>query len=70
MDVEYFSSRHDNMLIYSKQASDLTFHHLLGEDGEVAEHYDKVNSNGGTCRIPQASRIHCGVRQKKDADTA
>ena len=46
MDVEFFSSRHDHMLVYCKSVADVRFHHLLGEPGEVADHYDKTDSQG------------------------
>ena len=46
MDVEFFSTRHDHMLVYANNIDTVTFKRLLGEPGEVAEHYDKVDSGG------------------------
>uniref|UniRef100_UPI0037BFF899 site-specific DNA-methyltransferase n=1 Tax=Limnohabitans sp. TaxID=1907725 RepID=UPI0037BFF899 len=46
MDADYFSSRHDSMLCYAKDMSQVLFHRLFGEEGEAADHYDKKDLNG------------------------
>lgn len=46
MDADFFSSRHDSMLCYAKDMSQVVFHRLFGEDGEAADHYDKKDVNG------------------------
>ncbi len=46
MDADYFSTRHDHVLVYSKNPAQVIFKRLLTEDGEPAEHYDKTDANG------------------------
>lgn len=46
MDAEFFSSRHDHILVYAKdRASCVIQKGVIGENG-IAEHYDKVDSSG------------------------
>ncbi len=46
MDAEFFSSRHDHILVYAKnRASCEISKGVVGEDG-IAEHYDKVDGEG------------------------
>ena len=45
MDVEYFSSRHDYILVYARELADLHFNRLRVEGG-VAAHYDKTDERG------------------------
>jgi adenine-specific DNA-methyltransferase len=46
MDAEYFSTRHDNMLVYAKSMPSVRLLRLKGELGEVPEHYDKEDAEG------------------------
>ncbi len=43
MDAQYFSSRHDYVLVYAKDKDLLVFNKLTNESQELAEHYDKVD---------------------------
>lgn len=44
MDAEFFSSRHDSILVYAKDRRSSTFNRL--NQGEAPAHYDKVDSDG------------------------
>lgn len=46
MDADYFSTRHDYVLVYAKQIDDVNFSRLQNEDGEPPEHYDKEDESG------------------------
>ena len=46
MDVEFFSARHDHMLVYARSISSVRFQRLQGEVGEAPEHYDKEDADG------------------------
>jgi adenine-specific DNA-methyltransferase len=46
MDADFFSVRHDHLLVYAKERSTTRWHRLsVGEDG-VPAHYDKVDAGG------------------------
>lgn len=44
MDVEFFSTRHDYVLVYAKNRMDVTFNRINGE--EVQAHYDQKDEEG------------------------
>jgi len=46
MDAQYFSSRHDYLLVYGKNKDLLIFNKLSNESEELADHYDKVDVQG------------------------
>lgn len=46
MDAQYFSSRHDYLLVYGKNKDLLVFNKLLKGSTELAKHYDKVDDQG------------------------
>lgn len=46
MDVEFFSSRHDYILVYSKNISAVTFNRFDLDLDELPEHYDKEDEDG------------------------
>ncbi|MEI6233294.1 MAG: site-specific DNA-methyltransferase [Planctomycetota bacterium] len=46
MDVEFFSERHDHLLVYARDVSSIEFHRIQGEPGEVPDHYDKEDETG------------------------
>lgn len=47
MDADYFSSRHDHLLVYARNLDDVTFQRLgIGIGDELPEHYDKEDSDG------------------------
>ncbi len=46
MDAQYFSSRHDYLLVYGKNKDLLKFNKLLEGSTELAKHYDKVDDLG------------------------
>lgn len=46
MDVEYFSARHDHMLVYAKDISSVRFQRLQFGAGETPDHYDKEDEQG------------------------
>jgi len=45
MDAEFFSSRHDFILVYGKSKETVQFKRL-GEDDDPPEHYDKMDEHG------------------------
>ncbi len=46
MDAEFFSYRHDHLLVYAKSCSDTLWNRIsIGED-DIPEHYDKVDESG------------------------
>ena len=46
MDVEFFSGRHDHVLVYTKDRNRLKLNRTQAANGEVPEHYDKVDEEG------------------------
>ena len=46
MDADFFSTRHDHLLVYCKDSTQVLFKRLLAESEEPAAHYDKIDSNG------------------------
>ena len=44
MDAQFFSVRHDHLLVYAKDASTTLWNKL--STGEAAEHYDKLDDQG------------------------
>ncbi len=46
MDAETFSTRHDTMLVYARDAEQVTLHRLATSDDEIAPHYDKTDEAG------------------------
>ncbi len=46
MDAEFFSVRHDHLLVYAKDRTQLKLNRTRAENGEVPEHYDKVDEEG------------------------
>lgn len=44
MDVEFFSSRQDHMLVYAKNIENVCFNRL--QSSEIPEHYDKEDNDG------------------------
>jgi len=46
MDAEFFSSRHDYIIVYGKDKNQTKFRKLLLGDDELPEHYDKMDDNG------------------------
>ena len=45
MDSKYFSSRHDNILVYAKNIDTVTINRIFNE-GEIPSHYNKTDENG------------------------
>lgn len=43
MDAQFFSSRHDHLLVYAKNSQRLVINRL--EDGEIPSHYNKIDEN-------------------------
>jgi len=46
MDSQYFSSRHDFLLVYAKSIESLHLARLRDDNEEATKHYNKVDSNG------------------------
>ena len=46
MDADTFSTRHDTMLVYAKDADQMTLHRLATSEDDVAPHYDKLDEAG------------------------
>lgn len=46
MDAQYFSSRHDYVLVYAKNKNSLVFNRILNESEELPDHYDKIDDQG------------------------
>ena len=46
MDAQYFSSRHDHLLVFAKNASTVTLKKLASNDDETPSHYDKTSEDG------------------------
>ena len=46
MDADTFSTRHDTMLVYARDAAQMTLHRLATSDNEIAPHYDKLDEEG------------------------
>jgi adenine-specific DNA-methyltransferase len=46
MDAEFFSSRHDHVLVYAKNKTKLVLNKLLSNKDGLAEHYDKIDEAG------------------------
>ncbi|MCX6900870.1 MAG: site-specific DNA-methyltransferase [Verrucomicrobia bacterium] len=46
MDVDFFSARHDHLLVYAKNIAWVRFQRLKMEDGEAPEHYDREDETG------------------------
>jgi len=46
MDAEFFSSRHDHVLVYAKAMDLVSFHRIKTANGEPPEHYNKEDDSG------------------------
>ncbi|MBP7914839.1 MAG: site-specific DNA-methyltransferase [Vitreoscilla sp.] len=46
MDAEGFSTRHDTMLVYAQDLDAMTIHRLVGDENDVAPHYDQRDADG------------------------
>jgi adenine-specific DNA-methyltransferase len=46
MDAEFFSSRHDYVIVYAKNRASVTFNKIANDSGKLPEHYDKVDTFG------------------------
>ncbi len=46
MDAEFFSTRHDHILVYAKNRLRFSVNKLLSNEGKLADHYDKVDETG------------------------
>ena len=46
MDAQFFSSRHDFLLVYAKSKESINFYRLSGESSELPGHYDKFDHEG------------------------
>jgi adenine-specific DNA-methyltransferase len=46
MDAETFSTRHDTMLVYAKDAEHMVLNRLRGDDDQPAAHYDRTDGDG------------------------
>jgi adenine-specific DNA-methyltransferase len=46
MDADYFSTRHDHLLVYAKNMADVRFRRLRRDGDELPDHYDKVDEDG------------------------
>lgn len=46
MDAQFFSSRHDFLLVYAKSKESMNFYRRSSESGELPEHYDKFDHEG------------------------
>lgn len=46
MDAEYFSVRHDHILVYAKNKDELTINRIPFENGATPSHYSKVDESG------------------------
>lgn len=46
MDAQYFSSRHDYVIVYAKKRDSLVFNRILNESKELPDHYDKIDDQG------------------------
>lgn len=46
MDADFFSSRHDHLLVYAKDRAQTQWNRIPAEKNEIPEHYDKVDNTG------------------------
>jgi adenine-specific DNA-methyltransferase len=46
MDAEYFSQRHDSVVVYARNIERLSISRLKSDDDEPAKHYDQVDEDG------------------------
>ncbi len=46
MDARFFSSRHDNLLVFAKNVDALKINHVPDESGAAASHYNKIDADG------------------------
>lgn len=46
MDARFFSTRHDNLLVFAKNVECLKINHVVNEDAETPSHYNKVDKDG------------------------
>src|SRR5690606_38147029 len=46
MDAEFFSIRHDHLLVYAKNKERAKFHRLSNPDSPLPDHYDKEDKDG------------------------
>ncbi len=46
MDAEYFSVRHDHILVYAKNKDEMEIKRISFENGEMPAHYSKVDEDG------------------------
>lgn len=46
MDAEFFSYRHDHLLVYAKDRQQACWNRLGGSEDEAPEHYDKTDTEG------------------------
>ncbi|MBL7205778.1 MAG: site-specific DNA-methyltransferase [Desulfobacteraceae bacterium] len=47
MDAQYFSSRHDHILVFAKDQSMLTLKKMPQSEEDLPPHYDKIDEQGG-----------------------
>lgn len=46
MDAEFFSSRHDYIIVYARNRASVKFNRIVDDSGQLPEHYDKVDKEG------------------------
>jgi adenine-specific DNA-methyltransferase len=46
MDAEYFSVRHDHILVYAKNKDELSINRISFANGDIPSHYSKVDESG------------------------
>lgn len=46
MDAEFFSGRHDHILVYAKNRATFKINKIVNKEAGLAEHYDKIDKTG------------------------
>ncbi|MCG0996404.1 site-specific DNA-methyltransferase [Acetobacter indonesiensis] len=46
MDARFFSTRHDNMIVFAKNSEYLQINHIVEEGGDAPSHYNKLDEKG------------------------
>ena len=46
MDAQFFSTRHDHILVFVKNKGTFVVNKLMGNEDGLAAHYDKFDENG------------------------
>jgi len=46
MDARFFSTRHDNLIVFAKNAEKLNINHVMSEEDEAPAHYNKLDDKG------------------------